>query len=215
MKNVGLYFSGNGSLDGSDVMSGVLAHKALQESDLEPVPIARDLSQGEVINHRTARKEDDDRNSLDEAARITRGDIRGMRDVDVDHLDGAMFVGGGGTLSTWTDFKERGSDCRVTERLQFQVIDLFRDDKPLLALDNAGFALGFILKDTVNSLTINPGSNPRLRETLSEWNLTLSEESLTWDEQNRVGCLPDLTREADLEFMEKKIQEILKTSSLI
>jgi enhancing lycopene biosynthesis protein 2 len=215
MKTVGLYLSGNGSLDGSDVMTSVLAYKALQEYECQPVPIARDLSQGDVINHRTAREEEDDRNSLEETARLTRGNITEMRDVDVDNLDGAIFVGGGGTLSTWTDFKERGADCRVTERLKFQVLDLFRDNKPLLALDNAGFVLGFILKETVESLRINPGSNPRLRETMEKWGLTLSKESLTWDESNRVGCLPDLTREDNLPVLEENIQDLLETSGII
>ncbi len=212
MKSVGLYLSGCGSLDGSDVMATVLAYHSLQDADCDPVPVARDLSQGDVINHRTARPEDRERNALDEAARIVRGNITEMREVEVGELDGALFVGGGGTLSTWTDFKERGKDCRVTERLKFHVLDLYRNGKPLLGLDNAGFVLGIVLKETVDSLRINPGNNRLLREIMREWELEVTNESPTWDSNHRIGSIPNLSREEDLPELRNSIDRFIRGS---
>lgn len=198
MPQVGLYLSGNGSLDGSDVFGSVLAFQALQETGHEPVPVGRDIDQGEVIDHRTARPLDEQRNALSEAARIVKGDIRDMRDVDAEDLGGAIYVGGGGVLSTWTDFHQRGSNCRVTERLKYQVLELHGDRNPQICLGNASFVLGQILRENPETPKLNPGSNESLRETLKEWGVAVTERSPSWDPEHRVGCLPEFPEDGDL-----------------
>lgn len=190
MAQVGLYLSGNGSLDGSDVFASVLAYQALQERGYEPVPIGRDIDQGEVIDHRTARRLEEQRNALSEAARIVKGNIRDMRDVDTENLDGAIHAGGGGVLSTWTDFHQRGSNCRVTERLKYQVLDLHGEGRPQICLGNAAFVLGQILREQPEAPELNPGSNESLRETLKGWNVPVTDSSPSWDSENKIGCLP-------------------------
>lgn len=207
MSKLAVYLSGSGSLDGSDVMTSVLTLEILQELGHEPVAVGRDVSQGEVLNHRTARSEDDSRNALDEAARIVRGDILDMRDLETDDFEAALFVGGGGVLSTWTDYHERGAECRVTERLKFHVLDFYRDDRAILALDNAGFALGSIFRHVENPPVLNPGDNDRLVRTLENWDLDVTNRSPCWDRDRRVGCLPDLTRENHFPDLRRSLRD--------
>jgi enhancing lycopene biosynthesis protein 2 len=214
MDRVGLFLSGSGSLDGSDIFSSVMVYHELQRAGYEPVPVGRDISQGEVLNHRTAESLEQDRNALDEAARIVRGKIKDMRRIDVDRFQAAVFVGGGGTLSTWTDYHQRGADCRVTERLKYQVLDLHKGDKPMLALGNAGFALGMILKEVVESLQINLGNNSRINSLAEDWGITLTNESPSWDANHALGSLPDPARTEDLPEMRASIHELLKLAEL-
>ncbi|MFB6344822.1 MAG: hypothetical protein ABEK50_03500, partial [bacterium] len=147
--------------------------------------------------------------ALSEAARIVRGDIRDMRAVEADDLFAAVFVGGGGTLSTWTDYHKRGQDCRVTERLKYQVLDLFRAEKPMVGFGNAAFVLARILADPAEDLTINIGSNAQLNQALEEWGVTTDESTPSWDSHNQVGSLPDVVKTESLPELKGEMSEIL------
>ncbi len=214
MKCIGIYLSGTGSLDGSDVFPTVLVYELLQEAGFEPIAVGRDVQQGEVLNHRTAQSEPGSRNAMDEAARMVRGDIVDMRDVTTEDLHAAVLVGGGGSLSTWTDFHERGKDCRVTERLKFHLMEFYEDDRPILCLDNAGFVLGAILRHTSRKSRMNPGSNPQLLRTMKEWDVEVADENPCWDDDRQIGCLPDLTQRDHLPSLKTSLRDFFVTAGI-
>lgn len=212
MARVGLYLSGSGSLDGSDVIISVLAYTALQKTGHDPVPVGRDIGQGRVVDHRTAQSQAETRNALSEAARIVRGNIRDMREVEPERMAGAVLVGGDGTLSTWTDFHQRGPDCRVTERLKHHVLDFFQAKNPLVCLGNAGFVLARILRNQAPELSVNVGSNQQLIQAVNDWGVSVTEASPSWDEANQVGCQPAVARSEDLPEVSTRIEEFLRRS---
>lgn len=196
--NIGLYLAGAGSLDGSDPFTTVLTYERLQRRGWTPVPVGRDISQGKVLNHRFAYEQGEERNSLTESARLVRGNIEDCRDVDTEDLDGAVLVGGGGVLTTWTDYDERGSDCRITERLKFHLMEFHQQSKPVLALDNASIAVAVAFREQEIQPTLNPGTNSEYRSLLESMGATVGDESPCWDRPNRLGSLPDLTGVTDL-----------------
>lgn len=198
MADVGLYLSGAGSLDGSDAMAAVLAYQALQSTGFEPLPIGRDVEQGRVVDHRTAQPQDQVRNALSESARLVRGNVRDMRDVDAEDLSGALLVGGDGTLSTWTDYHERGEECRITERLKYHLLELIGEDKTVLCLGNAGFVVAQFFRDRDGSPRLNVGSSSSLNSVVERWGVSLSDESPSWDADYSIGCLPEVTRTENL-----------------
>jgi enhancing lycopene biosynthesis protein 2 len=214
MNTVAVYLSGTGSLDGSDVMTVVLACEVLQDLGIEPVAVGRDVQQGEVLNHRTARPEETPRNALDESARIVRGDIVDMRDLETDEIEATVLVGGGGTLTTWTDYHKRGEDCRVTERLKFHVMEFSGGDCPILALDNAGFVLGAIFRHTSDSPRLNPGSNPQLVRMMEKWDVELTDDDPCWDDERRVGCLPNLTQRDNLPALRTSLRDFFVSAGI-
>lgn len=211
MGRIGLYLSGAGSLDGSDAMASLLAYEALQECGFEPVAVGRDVNQGRVVDHRTAQSQQGEtRNALAEAARLVRGDIRDMRDVDPEKLAGAILVGGDGTLSTWTDYHRRGQDCRVTERLKYHILDLTNQRKTIICLGNAGFVLGQVFRERDSKPQVNVGSNSHLNDTLRGWGIELTESSPAWDEASRVACLPEVTRGDDLPRDRERLTDLFR-----
>ncbi len=213
MGRVGLYLSGCGSLDGSDVYLAVLSQLLLEETGHTCLPLGRDVEQGGVRNHRLAGRESDSRNALDEAARIVRGDVRDCRDVDAETLDAAVLVGGGGALSTWTDYHERGSDLRVTERLKFHLLGLYRARRPILCLDSAVLPAAFVLREPAEGLTLNPGNGPGA-DLIASWNVTLSDRVPCWDDANRVGTLPDLLGVNELPVLRDRLHELFVRAGL-
>jgi len=210
VNSVGLYLAGAGSLDGSDPFLTTFAYQALQSLNYDPVPLARDIKQGEVINHRFAHRESNPRNSLDESARLVRGKIDDLRDVDTERLAGAVLVGGGGVLNTWTDFHERAENCRITERLKFHLHELNNQEKPIFCLGNAGFAVAVAFREQEVSLLLNPGKNPGLRKAINGYGSNTTDSNPSWDQQHQVGCLTDLLGNEELPTIHRWIHDFFR-----
>jgi len=198
VEQIGLYLAGAGSLDGSDPFLTAMTYEVLQDRGWTPMPVARDVEQGEVINHRFAYEESPERNSLDESARLVRGNIRDFRDVETEDLSGGVLVGGGGVLSTWTDYHERGRECRITERLKFHLHEFQEQGKPILALDNSAVAVAVAFRERELDLTLNPGANSELRSDLASFGVSVDEDTPSVDEAHDLVCLPDLVDEVRL-----------------
>jgi enhancing lycopene biosynthesis protein 2 len=210
VSEIGLYLSGAGSLDGSDVFSAVVVYELLQEFGFTPRPMARDIPQGRVINHRFAHEQSDERNSLTESARVVRGDIDDLRDVDTNDLSGGVLVGGGGVLTTWTDYHERGRDCRITERLKFHLVEFFQQDKPVLVLDNAAVAVAVAFREQDYGPSLNPGDNAELRQLVEDTGSTASDRSPCVDESFPVRSEPDLTGISKLSELRDTLEESVR-----
>ena len=75
--DVAVILSGCGVYDGSEIHESVLTLLALARAGASVTFAAPDIAQRHVINHATGKiTEDEDRNVLEEAARIARGDIQ-------------------------------------------------------------------------------------------------------------------------------------------
>lgn len=214
MARVGLYLSGVGSLDGSDVYLAVLGQLLLEEAGHTCLPLGRDVAQGEVRNHRSATPGAGTRNALEEAARIVRGNIRDLREVEADTLDAAVLVGGGGARCTWTDYHERGSNLRVTERLKFHLLDLYRRERPILCLDDAVLPAAFVLREVADGLTLQPGEGA-VGRLVSGWEVIPSSENPCWDADHRVGTLTGLLKCNELPRLRDRIRGLYRRAGLV
>ena len=100
MKNkvkVAVILSGCGVFDGAEIHESVLTLLALARAGAKVTCAAPDITQRHVINHATGEEvEDEDRNVFEEAARISRGEIKRIKDLRLSELDAIIFVGGFG-----------------------------------------------------------------------------------------------------------------------
>jgi len=95
--DVAVILSGCGVYDGSEIHESVLTLLALARAGASVTFAAPDIAQRHVINHATGKiTEDEDRNVLEEAARIARGDIQPIEALKLDELNAILFVGGFG-----------------------------------------------------------------------------------------------------------------------
>ena len=65
---------------------------------LHTVFFAPDIDQSHVINHLTGKQMDEKRNVLVESARIARGDIKPLSEIQISDFDAIVFPGGFGGL---------------------------------------------------------------------------------------------------------------------
>ena len=72
------------------------------------------MNQKHVINHLTGEvAEGETRNVLVESARIARGNIKDIKDVQANDLDGLVIPGGFGAAKNLTSFADDGIDCEI------------------------------------------------------------------------------------------------------
>lgn len=93
--------SGCGLGDGSQIEEVILSYLILDKYKIEYQPIAIDM-QMTCINHLTGDKEGE-RNMLIESARIGRGIIKNLTDIDINEYDGLIIPGGIGLITNYND----------------------------------------------------------------------------------------------------------------
>jgi len=104
MKNVAVVLSGCGVYDGSEIHESVITLLEIRKNGAAYSCFAPDKNQLHVINHTTGEEMEGPRNVLVESARIARGEIKALSELNPGDFDALIFPGGFGAaknLSTW------------------------------------------------------------------------------------------------------------------
>lgn len=131
MKKIGVVLSGCGVYDGSEIHEAVITLLAIARSGAQAVCFAPDVGQSDVINHLSGEAVAEQRNALQESARIARGDIQPLNQARADALDALIVPGGFGAAKNLCTFATEGSECRVNEELKALALALHEAGKPL------------------------------------------------------------------------------------
>lgn len=129
-KRVAVVLAGCGVKDGSEIHEAVLTILAVVRAGAEPLFFAPNQEQPKVVNHLTQGVQPDKRNMLFEAARIARGNIKDLRECQVDSADALIFPGGMGAACNLSDFAERGSECTVLPDVRHVIEGFYNAGKP-------------------------------------------------------------------------------------
>lgn len=113
MPRFAVVLSGCGRADGSEIHESVSALLAIDRAGCTYQCFAPNIEQASVINNLTSEPMDEHRNVLIESARIARGDIKDIQELNVSDFDCIVFPGGLGAITNWCDFAKKGVSCRV------------------------------------------------------------------------------------------------------
>ena len=114
MKKVAVILSGCGVYDGAEIHESVLTLVAIERAGASYHCFAPNIAQAHVVNHLSGEvAEGESRNVLVEAARIARGDISDISELDVADYDALILPGGFGVAKNLCDFAFKGTDCQV------------------------------------------------------------------------------------------------------
>jgi len=134
MKTVGVILAGSGVYDGAEIHEAVLTMLALDKRGVNMVLMAPNVNQHHVINHLNGQEMNETRNVLIEAARIARGNIKDIKDVDPSTLDAVILPGGFGVAKNLCDFAFKGEDCTVEPSVLDFLTEIVKEKKPLGAV---------------------------------------------------------------------------------
>lgn len=118
MKKVAVILSGCGVYDGSEIHEAVLTLLAIEQNGGQYRCFAPNINQYHVINHLTGEiSEHETRNVLVESARIARGDIEDLAELNVAEFDALVLPGGFGAAKNLCDFAINGSDATINPQV--------------------------------------------------------------------------------------------------
>ena len=134
MKKIGVLLHGSGVFDGSEIHESVFTLLAIAEAGAEAVCFAPNVNQHHVLNHTTGEEMPETRNVLVESARIARGNIKDIVDIQASELDGLVMPGGFGTAKNITKWAFEGPNGPILESVKNLIVELVAQGKPIAGL---------------------------------------------------------------------------------
>lgn len=151
---VGVILSGCGFQDGAEIHESVCTLLALDRMGVETICCAPNIEQAKVTNHLTGEESDEKRNVLVESARIARGKIMDIKDLNATELDALVLPGGFGAALNLSDFALKGPDAEVNADVARLVREVHNAGKPICAICIAPAVVAKILGSEHPVLTI-------------------------------------------------------------
>ncbi len=154
MKKIALLFSGCGHKDGAEITEVVSLLVGLNQYKAKVLPFSLDYLVP-VTNHLTKKTDNEKkRNMLEEAARITRGEIHDLSSLVVRDFDALVIAGGFGAALHFSNWAEKGSQCEVHEEVKRVIKEFYQQEKPIGAVCIAPVLLAKVLGSHKINITL-------------------------------------------------------------
>ncbi|MFO0861318.1 MAG: isoprenoid biosynthesis glyoxalase ElbB [Phycisphaerales bacterium] len=132
-RSIAVVLCGCGRADGSEIHESVSLLIHLDRHGFNYRCFAPDLLQPEVVDHLHNKVVHEQRNMLVEAARIARGEIAPLAQLDPHKFDAITFPGGNGLAKNLCTFARHGADCTVNADVA-RLIRAFHDARKPIGL---------------------------------------------------------------------------------
>ena len=190
-KQVAVILAGCGVYDGSEIYETTLTLLRLDQLGIGYHCFAPDMDQHKVINHVTQETtQGETRNVLEESARLARGDISPLSDLDAENFDAVIVPGGFGVAQNLCDFALKGDSMQVLEPLK-DILDAFREDaKPIGLICISPVMVPRLLGE---GIAVTIGHDPGVAGAISAMgglHRSCSVEEIVVDFENRVVTTP-------------------------
>lgn len=190
-KKVAVVLSGCGYLDGAEINESVFTFLAIDQQNLKCDVFAPDENQHHVVNHLAGSEDDGTRNALLEAARITRGGVRPLKELNPADYGGLVLPGGFGVAKNLSDFAFKGSGATVLPTLKSAIENFHAAGKPIAAICISPAIVASVLGSKGIKVTI--GSD---RETAAEiekcgaQHIPCAVQDVVVDSKNKISSTP-------------------------
>lgn len=153
-KKVGVLLAGCGVYDGSEIHEAVLTMLYLDQADADIICMAPNMEQYHVIDHLSGTEASEKRNVLVESARIARGKIKDLKEVQASDMDALIIPGGFGAAKNLSDFAINNIKAKVHPEVQRIITDMINGKKPVGAICIAPATLTKAIADKHPEVTI-------------------------------------------------------------
>jgi enhancing lycopene biosynthesis protein 2 len=220
---IGILLSGCGVYDGAEIQEAVLTMLAIQEAGHTYQCISINKNQHHVINHTTGDEMPEVRNMLVESARIARGDVKNINNLDVNDVDALVIPGGFGSAKNFTKWAFKGPDGEILPEVKLLLVNLFNVGKPICALcvspvvvakalESSGVKLSLTLgSDQEDSPYDIKGFNAGIEKTGAIATMKTVRE-IAVDEKNRIVSAPCYMMEASIIHIRENIKQAIEAT---
>lgn len=214
-KRVGVMLSGCGFLDGSEIHEAVLTLLHLDRAGAVAVCMAPRVAQADVVDHaRGEPSAGESRDALTEAARIARGKIREVAEVDAGELDAVILPGGYGAAKNLSTFASAGADAAVDPDVQRLLRAMQAARKPIGVICIAPAVCAASFRGTEVHPTLTIGNDVGTAGALEAMGATHVETPVTGiavDETNRIVSTPAYMYDARIADVSTGIEKLVES----
>lgn len=147
-----IILAGSGVYDGSEIHESVFTLLALEENGVEYQCYAPDKKQYHVVNHLNGEEMAEERNVMIESARIARGNVKPLIELNSESADLLIIPGGFGAAKNLNQWAIAGPDGELDEEVR-RVIQSFASDKKVIC----GLCMGpTVVAQALSGSGINP-----------------------------------------------------------
>ena len=167
--------SGCGVYDGSEIHESVLALLALAQNKLDYICTAPNINQHHVLNHTTGEVINETRNVMVESARIARGEIVALKELDKDSISSLILPGGFGAAKNLSNWAFEGPKGTVVQEVKDLILHCVKTNKPVVSLCISPTLIAKSLEGTPYHPTLTLGTT----EEGSEYNISEIHEAIS------------------------------------
>lgn len=159
MKKIAVVLSGCGHMDGAEITESVSLLISLNQFGAKTSCFAPSIDFTPInhISHEPMKSEK--RNSLIEAARIARGQIKDLTQLHAKDFDGIAFAGGFGAAKLLSNWAEKGSQSDLHPEIKRIILEFYKAEKPIAAVCIAPTLLAKALGTQKVEVTIGEDSS--------------------------------------------------------
>ncbi|MDQ1088977.1 isoprenoid biosynthesis glyoxalase ElbB [Siphonobacter sp. SORGH_AS_1065] len=134
MKKIGVILHGSGVYDGTEIHEATLALLAIKELGADYQCYAPNMVQHHVINHLTGEEMSEQRNVLVESARIARGAVKDLKELNLEELDGLLIPGGFGAAKNLSNWAFNGPAAEVLPEVKELILKAVQNKVAIASL---------------------------------------------------------------------------------
>jgi enhancing lycopene biosynthesis protein 2 len=190
MKKIAVILAGCGRMDGSEIHESVLTLLSIQQAGAKYQCFSLDLEQYHVINHLTNQNVTESRNMLIESARIARGDVINLANIDVNEFDGLIIPGGNGIAANLFSLLQDSENYTVNELVAQTARQFTQANKPVGFICIAPVMIPAIYDFPVNMTIGNDKATADLVEQRGAIHHSCNTTEVYVDEEHKIVTTP-------------------------
>jgi len=194
MKPFGIFLSGCGYKEGTDIWEAVLLNYFLEERKIKTISFSSQPYNLDSSNNSEKSPQTVPSNFFSEMSLITRDRLKELKEISSETLSALILLGGQGLLKNFTQSDEKNLFLKVEPELKRLIREIYRRKKPIAGCGVACLVIASSLKDIATSpLTLTLGSAPELSDQLEKMGvnhvITRAYEAVI-DSENRLVTTP-------------------------
>ncbi len=193
MGRIGVLLSGCGAKDGSEIHESVITLLALDQAGVKVSILAPNTNQHHVVDHLSNNELRQSRNILSESARIARGNILPVEDINNSDLDALIFPGGTGMAKNIFNYAIKGSDFTILKSVELLTQYMIINNKPLGAICIAPVMIAKVLQNMGRSGTLTGGFDNKISSDIESMGVSIQKvdaKSIVVDYKNKIVSTP-------------------------
>jgi enhancing lycopene biosynthesis protein 2 len=226
MKKIGILLSGCGVYDGSEIQETVLAMLAIQEAGAEYFCISIDENQHHVINHLNGTEMAETRNMMIESARIARGNVKNINEVEIRDFDALVIPGGFGNAKNLSSWAFDGPKGTILPEVKLLIVNCINAGRPIAALcvspiliakamEDSGFQVELTLGNSADSSPYNINDFHASLKATGAKTFEKNIEGIQIDEKLKIVSAPCYMIEANILEIRNNIKQAIEALMLL